>query len=102
MSPVEDIANLIWALTRLENPGDSRLAMLEKLCGLAQKQIWHLEPQAPMLTDALVLTWSWTHSAPSLLSESVRAGPKMELTELHKVSLQRFATEKQNRESKVI
>jgi len=52
MSPVEDIANLIWALTRLENPGDSRLAMLEKLCGLAQKQIWHLEPQAPMLTDA--------------------------------------------------
>ncbi|CAL1139081.1 unnamed protein product [Cladocopium goreaui] len=41
----QDIANLIWALTRLENPGDSRLAMLEKLCGLAQKQIWHLEPQ---------------------------------------------------------
>lgn len=46
--------------------------------------------------------WSWTHSAPSLLSESVRAGPKTEPTELHKVSLQRFATEKQNRESKVI
>lgn len=74
MSPVEDIANLIWALTRLENPGDSRLAMLEKLCGLAQKQIWHLEPQAPLTDADPVLIWylvgvgySWTHSAPSLL-----------------------------------
>eukprot|EP00435_Cladocopium_sp_Y103_P039977 s111_g10.t2 len=42
----QDIANLIWALTRLENGDcDSRLGILEKLCGLAQKQIWHLEPQ---------------------------------------------------------
>ena len=44
---MQDIANLIWALTRLESRDGlaSQLDMLAKLCSLAQQQISHLEPQ---------------------------------------------------------